>query len=64
MRIPRVRERVMILGRDGIFLVVWVDRVREVADLIPIREALNLEEDVPFAGIRLSGNNHQSFTAD
>ena len=54
----------MILGRDGIFLVVWVDRVREVADLIPIREALNLEEDVPFAGIRLSGNNHQSFTAD
>jgi hypothetical protein len=64
VKIPRVRERVMIVGRDGIFLVVGVDRVREVADLIPVREALNLEEDVPFAGIRPSGNNHRSSAAD
>lgn len=64
MRIPRVRERVVIHGRDGVFLVVWVDHQRRVADLIPVNEAVSLEEDVPFAGIRPWGNNFHSSTAD
>jgi hypothetical protein len=64
VRIPRVRERVVILGRDGIFLVVWVDTLRRVADLIPVHEAVNLEEDVPFAGIRQWEDSPQSSTED
>ena len=64
MRIPRVRERVVIHGREEIYLVVWVDRVRRVADLIPVNEAVNLEEDVPFAGIRPWRNTLQGSAAD
>ena len=52
MRIPRVRERVVIHGRDGVFIVVWVDLMRRVVDLIPVNDGIALEEDVPFAGIQ------------
>jgi hypothetical protein len=51
VRIPRVRERVRIDGRDDMFLVVWVDIEREVADLIPIAAGGALEENVPFHAI-------------
>jgi hypothetical protein len=51
VRIPRVRERVRIDGRDDVFLVVWVDLDREVVDLIPIAEGGALEESVPFCAI-------------
>ena len=51
VRIPRVRERVRIEGRDDVFLVVWVDLEREVVDLIPIAEGGALEECVPFRAI-------------
>jgi hypothetical protein len=64
MRIPGVRERVVILGRAGVFLVVWVDLQRRVADLIPVNDAISLEEDIPFAGIRPLDTNPQSSTAD
>jgi hypothetical protein len=48
VRIPKVRERVRIEGRDDLFLVVWVDLERGVADLIPIADGGGLEESVPF----------------
>jgi hypothetical protein len=52
VRIPRVRERVRIEGRDDVFLVVWLDLDREVVDLIPIAEGGALEESVPFRSIQ------------
>jgi hypothetical protein len=52
VKIPCVRERVLIDGRDEVFLVVWVDSARGVADLIPVSECGGLEEDVPFSAIR------------
>jgi hypothetical protein len=51
MRIPAVRERVWVEGRDGAFLVMAVDRERQVADLIPTVSEGTVEEDVPFAAI-------------
>jgi hypothetical protein len=56
VRIPRVRERVRIDGRDDLFLVVWVDLEREVVDLIPIAEGGALEESVPFRAIHVVGD--------
>lgn len=39
-------------GRKGVFLVIAVDREREVAHLIPTTGSdVHLEEDVPFAQI-------------
>lgn len=51
MRIPAVRERVRVDGRRGTFLVMAVDRDRQVADLIPTASEGTVEEDVPFAVI-------------
>jgi hypothetical protein len=34
-----------------VFLVVWVDLEREMADLIPIEDGGALEESVPFHSI-------------
>ncbi|UWZ84678.1 hypothetical protein [Occallatibacter riparius] len=51
MRIPAVRERVAITGLPGSFLVMAVDRDRQVADLLPTIGDRVLEEDVPFASI-------------
>ncbi len=52
MMIPGVRQRVMIDGRDEVFLVVYVDRTRGMADLIPIANEGGLEEDVPLAKLQ------------
>lgn len=49
---PAVRERVLIEGRDEIFLVVAVDLDRGVADLIPIHDGRPPVEDVPLASLR------------
>jgi len=57
VRIPRVRERVRIEGRDDVFLVVWVDLEREVVDLIPIVDGGALEESVPFHAIHPVGED-------
>ena len=51
MRIPATRERVRIDGREGVFIVVWVDQERQTADLIPAGEG-NIEDSVPFAKLR------------
>jgi hypothetical protein len=54
MRIPAVRERVNMEGRKGVFLVIAVDRERQVAHLIPTTGPdVHLEEDVPFSRIIL-----------
>lgn len=49
---PAVRERVLIEGRDEVFLVIYVDLDRGVADLIPIRDGGLPEEDVPLSSLR------------
>jgi hypothetical protein len=49
MYIPRLHEKVFIAGGQGVFLVVWVDRQREMADLIPLRDAAGAKVSVPFA---------------
>jgi hypothetical protein len=51
MKIPAVRERVRVKGRKGVFLVVGVDREREVVDLISASTGSHVEEDVPFASL-------------
>lgn len=48
---PSVRERVRLEGRDGEFIIVYVDFEHQVADLIAVAGALHLEEDVPFSSI-------------
>jgi hypothetical protein len=49
MYIPRARERVFIDGRDGVYLVAWVDLDLQTADLIPLQVVTCLQESVPFA---------------
>lgn len=49
MKIPAVRERVRVKGRKGVFLVVGVDRERQVVDLISTSTGGHVEEDIPFA---------------
>lgn len=51
MKIPAVRERVRVKGRKGVFLVVGVDRERQVVDLISTTTGGHVEEDIPFASI-------------
>lgn len=50
--IPSVRERVLIEGREGLFLVVSIDLQRKVADLVPVHGRADLEEDVPLSLLR------------
>jgi hypothetical protein len=51
MRIPATRERVRLEGRDGLFLVVWVDADRQTADLVPLIHG-DAVFSVPFGQIR------------
>ena len=51
VRVPATRERVGVEGRDGVFLVVWVDADQQTADLIPLIEGDGVLT-VPFAQIR------------
>ncbi len=52
MTILAVRERVLIEGRDEVFLVVCVDLALGVADLIPIADGCSVEEGVPLISLR------------
>ena len=47
--IPSTRERVCVSGRDGVFLVVAVNRESQTVDLIPLLNAANVLENVPFS---------------
>lgn len=51
MKIPAVRERVRVKGRSGTFLVVGVDRERQVVDLISATAGGHVEEDIPFSSL-------------
>ena len=53
--IPAVRQRVMVEGRDEVFLVVSVDLERGVADLIPLQDGGVPAEDVPVSSLRSTG---------
>jgi hypothetical protein len=56
MRMPSVRERVRLEGHAREFIIVSVDRERQVADLIAATGGLHLEEDVPFSSILPPGD--------
>ena len=51
MYIPLARERVQIIGRSGVFLVVGVDEKQQAADLFPLHTAIFIEEDVPYSAL-------------
>ncbi|HEY3705130.1 MAG TPA: hypothetical protein VGL22_08720 [Terracidiphilus sp.] len=51
MRTPATRERVRVEGRDGLFLVVWVDVELQIADVIPLVQG-DAVFSVPFTEIR------------
>jgi hypothetical protein len=55
-----VRERVRLEGRSGEFLVVSVDRDRQVADLIATTDGIELEEDVPFSAIHVANGSERA----
>ena len=58
MRFPVVRERVRVQGRTGTFVVVAVDRAREVVDIVSATRTSQVEENVPLSSIlRLSGQS-------
>jgi hypothetical protein len=49
--IPRVRERVCVEGHDEVFLVIFVDRERALADMVSTERVGDLLECVPFSAI-------------
>lgn len=50
MYVPLIRERVRMLGRDELFLVLRADYNRRVADVARINSN-QVEEDVPFSAL-------------
>ena len=52
MYIPSARELVEIAGLPGLFLVLWVNRQGERADVMAMRESPFAVSDVPFARLR------------
>ena len=49
--VPRMRERVCVEGRDEVFVVIYVDRERAVADLVSTERVGELLESVAFSAI-------------
>lgn len=52
MYIPSARELVEIAGLPGLFLVLWVNRQGERADVMSLRDTPYAVADVPFARLR------------
>lgn len=48
---PRLRERVCVEGRETVFVVIYVDAERAVADLVSTERVGDLLECVPFTAI-------------
>jgi hypothetical protein len=48
MYVPKLRERVQLVGRSGVFLVMWVDLEQQEADLMPLQGKSSAEETVSF----------------
>ena len=57
MYVPRARERVQLVGRSGVFLVVWVDHEQKEADLIPLHGTESVEEIVSFSELEAHSQN-------
>ena len=53
MYLPRARERVLVAGRSGEYLVVKVDHERQEVDLIPAHLEMFVEKHVGFFGLEL-----------
>ena len=51
MYVPQAKERVKIIGRSGVFLVLRVDEEQQAADLFPFHFANFIEEGVPFSDL-------------
>jgi hypothetical protein len=53
MLVPKVRQRVTVVGIPGTFLVLKVNRHRESADLVALDEVFRkaLLKDMPFADL-------------
>jgi hypothetical protein len=51
VKIPATREHVRLDGRNGIFLVLWVDRDQQVLNVVPLAEG-DAVETVPFSWVR------------
>jgi hypothetical protein len=52
MYIPSLRELVEIAGLPGLFMVLWVNRQKERADLLAMREGPYALVDIPFSRLR------------
>ena len=46
--VPAVRQRVRLIDRGGVYLVLWVDRERGVCDLLELSDLGKLIEQVPW----------------
>jgi hypothetical protein len=57
MYVPKARERVQLVGRGGVFLVVWVNHEQKEADLIPLRGESSVEEIVSFSELEAYSEN-------
>jgi hypothetical protein len=51
MYVLRALERVQIIGRSGVFLVVRIDEEQQAADLFPLHFVIFIEKGVPFSDI-------------
>lgn len=52
MHVPGSHERVRMRGRSELFVVVWVDYEKQIADLLPLNDhEIPLEEGVQFEEI-------------
>ncbi len=58
MHVPAERERIVIAGRPGQFIVVTVDQERLRADVISLTGKAYLEENVPFSVIQPYTKKH------
>ena len=52
MHCPNTRELVTIYGLPGLFLVLWVNRENERADVLAMRETPYALPDIPFSRLR------------
>jgi hypothetical protein len=57
MYVPQVRERVQLVGRSGVFLVMWVDHELQEADLVPLHSVSSVEESISFSELEACSEN-------
>ncbi|HWG20381.1 MAG TPA: hypothetical protein VG225_07600 [Terracidiphilus sp.] len=60
LRVPRVRDRVHVDGHDGVFFVIYVDRVRKMVDVVSSARVGDLLEHLPFSAIHPVENRPQN----